>query len=109
MGKNKTNGHFLNTKDVGYAWEGSQTVKLIPSGLAHRSVQFPTCYRIEEFQCSFLELKVLTHWGRVTHICVGNLTIIGSDNGLSSGRRQAIIGTDDGLNASLGHGELSLR
>ena len=26
---------------------------------------------------------VLTHWGRVTHICVGNLTIIGSDNGLS--------------------------
>ena len=22
-----------------------------------------------------------THWGRVTHICVGNLTIIGSDNG----------------------------
>ena len=25
----------------------------------------------------------LTHWGRVTHICGGNLTIIGSDNGLS--------------------------
>ena len=23
----------------------------------------------------------LTHWGRVTHICVGNLTSIGSDNG----------------------------
>ena len=23
----------------------------------------------------------LTHWGRVTHICVGKLTIIGSDNG----------------------------
>ena len=35
----------------------------------------------------------LTHWGRVTHICVGNLTIIGSDNGLSPGRRQAIIWT----------------
>ena len=25
----------------------------------------------------------LTHWGRVTHICVGKLTMIGSDNGLS--------------------------
>ena len=25
----------------------------------------------------------LTHWGRVTHICVGNLTIIGSDNSLA--------------------------
>ena len=34
---------------------------------------------------------VLTHWGRVTHMCVGNVTIIGSDNGLSPGRRQAII------------------
>ena len=35
--------------------------------------------------------NVLTHWGRVTHICIGNLTIIGSDNGLSPHRRQAII------------------
>ena len=38
-----------------------------------------------------------THWGRVTHICVGNLTIIGSDNGLSPGRRQAIIWTNAGI------------
>ena len=36
----------------------------------------------------------VTHWGRVTHICVSKLTIIGSDNGLSSGRRQAIIWTN---------------
>ena len=28
------------------------------------------------------------------HICVGNLTIIGSDNGLSPGRRQAINWTN---------------
>ena len=33
----------------------------------------------------------LTHWGRVTHKCVGKSTIIASDNGLSPGRRQAII------------------
>ena len=39
----------------------------------------------------------LTHWGRVTHICVSNLTIIGSDNGLSPGRRQAIIWTNVGI------------
>ena len=39
----------------------------------------------------------LTHWGRVTHICVDNLTIIGPDNGLSPGRRQAIIWTNDGI------------
>ena len=39
----------------------------------------------------------LTHWGRVTHICVSKLTIVGSDNGLSPGRRQAIIRTNAGL------------
>ena len=39
----------------------------------------------------------LTHWGRVTHICVSKLTIIGSDNGLSPGRRQAIIWTYAGI------------
>ena len=38
-----------------------------------------------------------THWGRVTHICVGNLTIIGSDNGLSPDRCQAIILTNAGI------------
>ena len=35
----------------------------------------------------------LTHWGRATHI----LTTIGSDNGLSPGRRQAIIRTNAGI------------
>ena len=39
----------------------------------------------------------LTHWDRVTHICVSKLTIIGSDNGLASGRRQTIIWTNDGI------------
>ena len=39
----------------------------------------------------------LTNWGRVTHICVSKLTIIDSDNGLSSDRRQAIIWTNAGI------------
>ena len=39
----------------------------------------------------------LTHWGRLTHICVSKLTTIGSDNGLSPGRRQAIIWTNAGI------------
>ena len=42
-------------------------------------------------------LHPLTHWGRVTHICVSKLTIIGSDNGLLPGRRQAIIWTNAGI------------
>ena len=41
-----------------------------------------------------LGLNGLTHWGRVTHICVGKPSIIGADNGLSPGRRQAIIWTN---------------
>ena len=40
---------------------------------------------------------VLTHWGKVTHICVSKLTIISSDDGLSPGRRQAIIWTNAGV------------
>ena len=44
-----------------------------------------------------LFVRCLTHWGRVTHICVSNLTIIGSDNGLSPGRRQAITWTNVGI------------
>ena len=41
--------------------------------------------------------KSLTHWVQVMHICVIKLTIIGSDNGLSPGRHQAIIWTNDGI------------
>ena len=53
------------------------------------------------FQIHFLAWNLyifwLAHWGRVTHICVSKLTIIGSDNGLSPDRRQAIIWTNAGI------------
>ena len=49
------------------------------------------------FLCNTGFRLTLTHWVRVTHICVDNLTIIGSDNGLSPGRRQAIIWTNVGI------------
>ena len=39
----------------------------------------------------------LTHWGRVTHICVCKITIIDSDNGLAPGRHQAIIQINAGI------------
>ena len=47
--------------------------------------------------CNGVSMTNLTHWGRVTHICVSKLAIIGSDNGLSPGRRQAIIWTNAGI------------
>ena len=42
-------------------------------------------------------LEYLIHWGWVMHICISKLTVIGSDNGLSSDRPQAIIWTNAGI------------
>ena len=39
----------------------------------------------------YLRTSCLTHWGRLTYLCVGNLTIIGSDNSLAPVRCQDII------------------
>ena len=39
----------------------------------------------------------LTHWGRVTHMCVDNLVINDSDNGLSPGRCQTVIWINAGI------------
>ena len=48
-------------------------------------------------QLGFSSYILLTHWSQVTHICVSKLTSIGSDNGLSPGRRQDITWTNDGI------------
>ena len=72
----------------------------IPFHVAHGELpNWVLWYIIYAHANIFLNLTnlVLTHWGRVTHICVGNLTIIGSDNGLSPGRHQAIIWTSAGI------------
>ena len=45
----------------------------------------------------FCVVNGLSHWGRMTHSCLSKLSIIGSDNGLSPGRRQAIIWTNAGI------------
>ena len=42
----------------------------------------------------FYEVPFFTHRGRVTHICVDNLTTIASDNGLPPSQHQAIIWTN---------------
>ena len=39
----------------------------------------------------------LTHWGRVMHLCVDDLIINGTDNGLAPGQHQAIIRTSAGI------------
>ena len=50
------------------------------------------------FVCfSCFHISTLTHWGWVMHVCVRKLTIIGSNNGLSPGKRQAIIWSNAGI------------
>ena len=53
-----------------------------------------SCYSLGEKYCETVQWSCvcLTHWGRVTHISVSRLTIIGSDNGLSPN-----IGSENGL------------
>ena len=54
-------------------------------------------HQIQSVSCMVSSyMSMLTHWGRVTHISVGKLTIIGSDNGLSPDRRRVIILTNAG-------------
>ena len=71
-----------------------------PSSMSPHGITRPQWVNISIHRLNTLNsspCQGLTHWGRVTHICVGNLTIIGSDNGLSPGRRQAIIWTNVGI------------
>ena len=79
-----------------YCWRAFQTnAKIMHSkqNSTHEYVLGKLCIGSSYLIC----LSGLTHWGRVTHICVSELSIIGSDNGLSPGRRQAIIWNNAGL------------
>ena len=62
------------------------------------------CHNLRQTACKsmsrhmdYCKISILTHWGWVMHICIDKLTIIGSENGLSSGQRQAIIWTNAGI------------
>ena len=78
---------------------------LMINGILWHSPYFTGCAQdincwngFQKYSCRIiptsLRANVLTHWGRVTHICIGKLTITGSDNGLSPRRCQAIIWTN---------------
>ena len=54
-------------------------------------------FTVDEGKFKVMEGDMLTHWGWLTNICVSELTIIDSDNGLSPGRRHAIIWSNAGI------------
>ena len=70
-----------------------------------KNLHCPMFYHREQDQHDHLTMcfhvyvfaTALIHWGRMTHICVSNLTVTGLDDGLSPGRCQAIIWTNDGI------------
>ena len=45
----------------------------------------------------------LTHWGRVTHICISKIAIVGSDNGLAPARRHYLNQCWNIVNWTLGN------
>ena len=85
---NRVSVYFVNwassSKTIGHRYSSPKT---------YHQVKLPTCPFITVLAQTTM---LLTHWGRVTHICVSDLTINVSDNGLSPGRCQAIIWTNDG-------------
>ena len=101
-----TNHDILHELDL-LVDQGNQGFLSANSGLCYPSYQISYDCRTEiwpksqitlcDDMSSICKLCCLTHWGRVKHICVGKLTTIGSDNGLSPGRRQAIIWTNAGI------------
>ena len=74
-----------------------QTYISFGSCLQHFPLKLPTDESIRASSSVISTVSSLSHWGRVMHIFFSNLTIIGSDNGLLPGRRQAIIWTNAGI------------
>ena len=74
------------------------SVSQVPDKVIHfLHSEYSECWwiTVRWYCCPIVDL--LRHWGRVTHICVSNLTTIGSDNGLLPGRCQTIIWTIGGI------------
>ena len=78
-------------------WNAPKTTGLLHGFIAYNSqCKLWLTHARKKFKCTSSR-TLLTHWGRMTHICVSKLNIIGSDNGLSPVRRQAIIWTNAGM------------
>ena len=88
--------NYIHYNTVGWNYLSIPKLQLLHCWSLVKNKQFHlTLYN----KCDHLHMLrlTLTHWGRVTHICVGKSTIIGSHNGLSPHRRQAIIWTNAGI------------
>ena len=78
-----------------YIWALHMHWRIVSKARCNRQVH-STAYRVVQTvkKTHTQHSTTITHWGRVTHICIWKLTIIGLDDGLSPGRRQAILWTN---------------
>ena len=81
-----------HNKEITHACNYFSTNNACPFASPHKDDQYhgKKQYGISSSCVSCL----LTHWGRVKHICVSKVKLIGSDNGLSPGLHQVIIWTN---------------
>ena len=90
--------HFLSFQNLYSSFSGN--IFRFWLSVKKRNTNMHFCYWMQTLTClkQFSQYHLnLTHWGRVTYICVSDLTNIGSDNGLSPALRQAIIWTNAGI------------
>ena len=65
--------------------------------ISQEVLKISICKMTFKNHCKITSTSLSGQWSWVTHICIVKLTIIGSDNGLSPGRRRAIIWTNAGI------------
>ena len=89
--RKRTNRNYYSI--ISHAWDGNQYHLLLTSWWSGTRMMLI----IFSHNMPISAPERLTHWGRVTHKCVGNVNIIGSDNKLSPGWRQDITWTSAGI------------
>ena len=76
------------------AWIRVNSLPMIKPLYKRNPLRSSETYMHQDTRSSLVQI---THWDRVTHMCVSKLTITDSDNGLAPGRRHAIIWTNAGM------------
>ena len=71
--------------------------RFIDAFMFYHISMYSTIMRTSPHHVFIKPFHVLTHWSRVKHRVVSKVTIIGPDNGLTPGRRKAIICTNAGI------------
>ena len=77
-----------------FVWSDLRSQLMIPLYRITRTIRDNVCWSVPYLTVNPHASLNYSHWGRVTHICVRKLTIVGPDNDLSPDRCQAIIWTN---------------